>query len=98
MVKLIVTDVDDTLVPEAGSVINPEYYDIIRECRKRGIIFGVASGRQKPCVRKLFEPVLDEIFILADNGTYMSWKAIILWRVSQTLLISNMVMKSILNI
>ena len=69
MVKLIVTDVDDTLVPEAGSVINPEYYDIIRECRKRGIIFGVASGRQKPCVRKLFEPVLDEIFILADNGT-----------------------------
>ena len=69
MVKLIVTDVDDTLVPEAGSVINSEYYDIIRECRKRGIIFGVASGRQKPCVRKLFEPVLDEIFILADNGT-----------------------------
>ena len=38
MVKLIVTDVDDTLVPEAGSVINSEYYDIIRECRKRGII------------------------------------------------------------
>ena len=31
MVKLIVTDVDDTLVPEAGSEINPEYYDIIRE-------------------------------------------------------------------
>ena len=28
MVKLIVTDVDDTLVPEAGSVINSEYYDI----------------------------------------------------------------------
>ena len=69
MVKLIVTDVDDTLVPEAGSVINPEYYEMIRECRRRGIIFGVASGRQKPCVRKLFEPVLDDIFILADNGT-----------------------------
>ena len=34
MVKLIVTDVDDTLVPEAGSVITPEYYDIIHECRK----------------------------------------------------------------
>ena len=37
MVKLIVTDVDDTLVPEAGSVINPEYYDIIRECRKEAL-------------------------------------------------------------
>ena len=29
MVKLIVTDVDDTLVPDAGSVINQEYYDIM---------------------------------------------------------------------
>lgn len=69
MIKLIVTDVDDTLVPEGGSTINPEYYDVIRECRRRGIVFGVASGRQKPCIRTMFEPVLDEIFILADNGT-----------------------------
>ena len=69
MIKMIVTDVDDTVVPEAGSVINPEYYDVIRKFRKKGILVGVASGRQKPCVKKLFEPVLDEIFILADNGT-----------------------------
>lgn len=69
MIKMIITDVDDTVVPESGSVINPEYYDIIRECRKKGILFGVASGRQKPCVKKLFGPVLDELFILADNGT-----------------------------
>lgn len=69
MIKLIVTDVDDTVVPEGESVINPEYYEVIRECRKKGILIGVASGRQKPCVKKLFEPVLDEIFILADNGT-----------------------------
>ncbi|MDO4312046.1 MAG: HAD family hydrolase [Eubacteriales bacterium] len=69
MIRLIITDVDDTLVPESCSVINPEYYDIIRECRKKGIFFGVASGRQKPCVKNLFRPVLDEIFILADNGT-----------------------------
>lgn len=69
MIKMIITDVDDTVVPEAASVINPEYYEVIRECRRRGILFGVASGRQKPCVKNLFRPVLDEIFILADNGT-----------------------------
>lgn len=69
MIKLIVTDVDDTVVPEGESVINPDYYEAIRECRKKGILIGVASGRQKPCVKKLFEPVLDQIFILADNGT-----------------------------
>lgn len=69
MVKLIVTDVDDTIVPEGGTTLNPEYYEVVRECRKRGILIGVASGRQKPCVKKLFEPVLDKIFILADNGT-----------------------------
>lgn len=69
MVKLIVTDVDDTMVPEGGNILNPEYYEVVRECRKKGILIGVASGRQKPCVKKLFEPVLDKIFILADNGT-----------------------------
>lgn len=69
MIRLIVTDVDDTIVPEGGNILNPEYYKVIRECRKRGIFIGVASGRQKPCVKKLFEPVLDDIFILADNGT-----------------------------
>ncbi len=69
MIKLIVTDVDDTVVPEGESLIDPEYYQVIRECRKKGILTGVASGRQKPCVKKLFEPVLDQIFILADNGT-----------------------------
>ena len=69
MVKLIITDVDDTIVGEGGSAINEEYYEVIRECRRRGILFGVASGRQKPCLKKLFAPVLDEIFILADNGT-----------------------------
>lgn len=35
MIKLIVTDVDDTVVPEGESVINPEYYEVIRECRKK---------------------------------------------------------------
>ena len=69
MIKLIITDVDDTIVPEAGSVVNEEYYEIVKECKKKGILFGVASGRQKPCVQKLFAPVLDDIFILADNGT-----------------------------
>ena len=69
MIKLIITDVDDTITREGGSTINPEYYDIIRECKRRGIIFGVASGRQKPCVKRMFESVLEDIFILADNGT-----------------------------
>ena len=69
MIRLIVTDVDDTIVPEGSNILKPEYYKVIRECRKKGIFIGVASGRQKPCVKKLFEPVLDDIFILADNGT-----------------------------
>ncbi len=69
MIKLVITDVDDTIVKESSSEINPEYYDVIREFRKKGVLFGVASGRQKPCVQNLFRPVLDDIFILADNGT-----------------------------
>jgi hypothetical protein len=69
MIKLIVTDVDDTLVPESYTDLNPEYLDVIRECKKKGILFVAASGRQKKSIRKTFEPLQDEICYLADNGS-----------------------------
>lgn len=69
MIKLIVTDVDDTILEESHTDLNPEYFDVIREFRKKGVIFVVASGRQKPSVKKTFIPVNDEIMYLADNGT-----------------------------
>ena len=73
-IKLIVTDVDDTVVPESHMDLNPEYFDVIRKFREKGIIFVGASGRQKVSVKKVFAPVQDEVAYLADNGTDIETK------------------------
>ena len=68
-IKLIVTDVDDTLVPESHMDLNPEYFEVIRKLQEKGVMFAGASGRQKISVKKVFAPIQDEIAYLADNGT-----------------------------
>lgn len=69
MIKLIVTDVDDTLVPESCMDLNPEYFEVIKKLQKKGVMFVAASGRQKTSIKKVFAPIQDEIAYLADNGT-----------------------------
>lgn len=71
MIKLIATDVDGTLVQESSTNLNPEFYDVIRKLKDKGIIFVVASGRQSISLMKTF-PDLDNLDYLADNGTDIS--------------------------
>ena len=47
MIKLIVSDVDGTLVPEGTNDIDPELFTLIRRLKAQGIYFAVASGRHK---------------------------------------------------
>lgn len=68
MIKLICSDIDGTLVPDGTDKINPEIFDIIRELKKRGVQFVAASGRQYESIRKLFEPVIEDIICVADGG------------------------------
>ena len=46
MIKLIATDIDGTLVADGTLDLNPEYYDVIKELKRRGTIVLAASGRQ----------------------------------------------------
>ncbi|MDD7113241.1 MAG: HAD family hydrolase [Lachnospiraceae bacterium] len=69
MIKLIVSDVDDTLVPEGSVDLNPEYFDVIRKLQEKGVIFVGASGRPIEGVKIAFAPMKDEIFYIGDNGT-----------------------------
>ena len=36
MIKLIATDIDGTLVADGTLDLNPEYYDVIKELKRRG--------------------------------------------------------------
>ncbi|MGN1031023.1 MAG: HAD family hydrolase [Butyricicoccaceae bacterium] len=69
MTKLIVSDVDGTLVPDSASTINPEYYEVIRALSAKGIQVVIASGRQYASIRRLFEPVQDLLWFIAEGGS-----------------------------
>ena len=57
MIKLIVTDIDGTLVKDGTLDINPEYMDVIKKLTEKGIHFVACSGRQYCSERQLFVPV-----------------------------------------
>lgn len=68
MIRLFVTDVDGTLIPEGVSSINPRYFEVIRELKKKGMVFGAASGRQINSLHRVFTPVKEDIIYISCNG------------------------------
>jgi hypothetical protein len=68
MVRLIISDIDGTLVPEGSTRINPEYIDVIRKLVDRGVHFAVASGRQTSSIDVVFRELRDRIYYVGDNG------------------------------
>ncbi len=68
MIKLVITDVDGTLLKESTMNLNPEYYDVIRALVKKGIKVVFASGRQYKSISDLIEPVKDLVWYVADGG------------------------------
>lgn len=71
MIKLIASDIDGTLVPDGSDRINPEIFRVIVQLKRQGIYFAAASGRQWKSIERLFEPVKDQIFFIAENGAYV---------------------------
>ena len=71
MIKLIVTDIDGTLLPEGTHTLEPDYFDVIRRLRDKGMQFAAASGRHWKSIDQLFGPVREKIFYVADNGAYL---------------------------
>lgn len=71
MIKLVVSDIDGTLLPDGGHEINPEVLDVILKLREKGMQFAAASGRQWSSIEAVFEPIREKIFYLSDNGAYV---------------------------
>ena len=70
MIKLIITDMDGTLLDNSSN-INNEFWELYKEIKKRNIIFSVASGRQYFSIKDKFESIKDEIIFIAENGAYV---------------------------
>ena len=68
MIRLIASDLDGTLIPNGMQSLNPILFPIIKELKKRGILFVSASGRQLASQRGLFGEMADDISYIAENG------------------------------
>lgn len=68
MIKLIVSDMDGSLLTSKGE-LPPNFFDVLEKLHKKGIRFVVASGRSYFTLYENFAPKSDSIDYIADNGT-----------------------------
>ncbi len=73
MIKLIVTDVDGTLLND-NHELHPDFWKVEEQLTKNGILFSIASGRQFYNLESRFEKIKDRTMFFAENGTYVSHK------------------------
>ena len=67
-IQLIACDLDGTLLQNGAQEIDPIIFTQIKRLQQKGILFMAASGREYTNLRRLFEPVKDDIAYLCLNG------------------------------
>lgn len=72
-VKLIASDLDNTLLLDDGSLPD-DFYDLVKKLYENNVIFCPASGRPYSSLKKMFSPVLDQVVCIADNGGNVKFK------------------------
>ena len=73
MVRLILTDMDGTLLDSQSRL--PEGFDaMMAELKRRGVMFGAASGRQYYSLIESFAKYKDEFLFVAENGTNVRYR------------------------
>ncbi|WP_372793146.1 Cof-type HAD-IIB family hydrolase [Lutibacter sp.] len=68
-VKLVVTDMDGTLLNSKSEVSN-RFFKVYEQLKKHNIKFIAASGRQYFSIVDRFEEIKHEITIVAENGAF----------------------------
>ncbi|MEH0155198.1 HAD family hydrolase [Limibacter armeniacum] len=72
-IKLIVTDMDGTLV-KSNHELPDDFFSVFEMLKQKGILFCVASGRQYYNLREQMLPIKDEIYFAAENGSLLMHK------------------------
>lgn len=68
MIRMVACDIDGTLLPDGQKEISSRVFEQIRRLAAKGIRFCPASGRQYSNLRRLFEPVADQLYYICENG------------------------------
>ena len=73
-VKLIVSDLDGTLVQNGAQALEERAMIAIRKLQKRGILFAAASGRQYPNLERMFQDLGQEMIFICENGALVIYQ------------------------
>ncbi|NQZ45875.1 MAG: HAD family phosphatase [Flavobacteriaceae bacterium] len=69
-IKMVVTDMDGTLLNPAHEV-SDRFYTVFEKLQKKGIRFVAASGRQYHSIIDKLDPIKNDITVIAENGAFM---------------------------
>lgn len=70
-IKLIVSDVDGTLVTD-DKKLDDRFFKILNILEKRNIIFVGASGRSSHSMKDLFKNENNNLYLISDNGSLIT--------------------------
>lgn len=73
MIKLIVTDLDGTLLDSKGR-IPARLPALIAALRERGVAFAAASGRPQYVLREMFGALADDMMLIGHNGASLAYR------------------------
>lgn len=73
MIKLVVSDMDGTLLDDHKN-LPADFFEVINRLQQKDILFCVASGRQYYTLLEEFYDIRDSIVFCAENGTYVVYK------------------------
>lgn len=66
-VKLVVSDMDGTLLNSKGKVSN-QFFELFKKLQKQNIHFCAASGRQHNSIVSKLDSIKESIYVIAENG------------------------------
>ena len=68
MIKLILSDVDGTLLQRGEGAFDEHVFDVVDKLHAKGIHFAAASGRGYGDLNRLFAPVKDKMAFVCSDG------------------------------
>jgi Cof subfamily protein (haloacid dehalogenase superfamily) len=66
-VKLVVSDMDGTLLNDKGEV-STRFFELFKKLQRQNILFCAASGRQYDSIIDKLATIKDDIYVIAENG------------------------------
>ncbi|WP_273383029.1 HAD-IIB family hydrolase [Enorma phocaeensis] len=73
-IELVASDMDGTLIHEAGGLPSARAIELIERLMDHGVIFVAASGRRQVNLERLFAPIADRIGYVCENGGFAQFR------------------------